>query len=91
MVPLGIWLDWLESTRNLVGMILTFHSYQIPTIPTIPPGFHSDSYHSTWNLLGSTWIPTTPPGSGWNARGKVKYCLKGMSLYYHHYLSFLLF
>ena len=70
MVPLGIWLDWLESMWNPGGIwsefgrndsesrwnlgefSLTWYSYQIPTIPTIPPGFHLDS----------TQIPTIPVG-----------------------------
>ena len=63
-----------ESRSNLGGFSLTFHSYQIPTIPTIPPGFLPFQSDSTWNLLGSTWIPSTLPGSGWNVRGRVKYC-----------------
>ena len=34
---------WSESRSNLGGFSLTWYSYQIPTIPTIPPGIHSDS------------------------------------------------
>ena len=69
-----------ESRSNLGGFSLTFHSYQIPTIPTIPPGFLPFQSDSTWNLLGSTWIPSTPPGSRWNVRGRVKYCHHKLSL-----------
>src|ERR1700678_3440477 len=42
----GIWLEFgrndSESESNLGGLSLTSHSYQIPTIPTIPLGFRSE-------------------------------------------------
>ena len=54
----GIWWEFggnhSQSEWNLGGFSLTFHSYQIPTIPTIPPGFHSNS----------TWFRVECPGQG---------------------------
>src|SRR5271168_3959274 len=42
----GIWSEFgrndSESESNLGGLSLTSHSYQIPTIPTIPLGFRSE-------------------------------------------------
>ena len=50
VIPLGmvgIWSEFgrnhSESESNLGGLSLTSHSYQIPTIPTIPLGFRSES------------------------------------------------
>ena len=50
----GIWWEFggnhSQSRSNLGGFSLTWYSYQIPTIPTIPPGFHSES---AWSHVDS--------------------------------------
>ena len=54
----GIWWEFggndSRSRWKLGGFSLTWYSYQIPTIPTIPPGIHSDS----------TWIQAEYVGEG---------------------------
>src|ERR1700678_28396 len=70
----GIWSEFgrndSESELNLGGLSLTSHSYQIPTIPTIPLGFRSEFGRIHSECVGESKVlvicgPIIPTGRLW--------------------------
>ena len=58
--------EWLRMTQN--GKKSEFEFFARNEV-----GICSDSYHSTWNLLGSAQIPSIPLRSARNVWGRVNY------------------